>query len=96
MTDPIVRPTTRPPVEPVVLAPWQKAEAQLAKVNARIEAVTKLMLELTYTDTLAQASEVYGLLRNEVHSQTINDERAEYNWLLIRQKQLVGELARLK
>ncbi len=91
MTDPI-RPA-RTIEEP---APWQKAEAQLAKVNARLEVVKKMLMELTYTDTIAAASLVYESLRNEVHSQTIGDERAEFNWLNIRAKQLAGEIAGLK
>ncbi len=92
----ILRPIARTPVAPVELAPWQKAEAQAARVAARLNVVHGMMMEATYTDSLAAASEVYASMLYEPHVMGLRSLRNEMAFLDHRARQLVVEIAKLK
>jgi|GEM_PF-3863890 len=86
-------------VAPRALAEPQESEivralkAQLERIDARVEIVTKAILEQTYSLTLGEALSVVDKMRNEPHTARVAGERQELAWLQIRRLTLAQRIA---
>ena len=67
------------------------AELQIAKIDTRIEVVTKAIIEQMYADSLPEALAVAEKLKHEQHTKEVSDERAELAFLNQRRLQLVAK-----